>query len=229
MIDGKNETSAIPQETFVPMELIDRSKFVPRGGNKNIGGDLSEYITGIRCEENPEKMALRLKWDHNRLKIKYALPPQSEKYNNPKEYIQKLKQIAKEREIKIFGPEEYQDRYHEELKEGSTDDIDGMVYVTPDKNDFVTAYRIEHEIVHSMQVNNGDMRNKRPVEEMEYEAYVVANLNLKNLDKDPIGTFDYIFVLGLIRSCQDWYKKRGETGAWDRLMEVEKKDNQIEK
>lgn len=229
MNDGKSETSVIPQETFVPVELIDRSGFVPRGGSKNIGGDLSEYITGIRCDENPEKMALRLKWDHQRLKIKYALPPQSEKYNNPKEYLEKLKEIAEERDIKIFGPEQYQDRYHEEPKEGFTDDIDGIIYVTPDKNDLVTAYRIEHEIVHAMQVKNSDMRNERPVEEMEYEAYVVANLSLINLDKDPVGTFDHIFALGLIGSCRSWYKKRGKIGAWDELMEMEKKDSQIEK
>ena len=229
MNDGKSEIGVMPQEIFMPVELIDRSGFVPRSGVKTIGRNLSEYITGIDCYENPETMSARLKWDHQRLKIKYGLPNQVEKYENPGKYIEKLRQIAEEKEIKIFGPLEYLDRYQKELTEGSTDDGDGIIYVKEDENDLVTAFRIEHEMVHAMQVENNDIKKGRPIEEMEYEAYVVANLNLKNLDKDPIGTFDYIFVLGLIRSCQDWYKKRGETGAWDRLMEVEKKDSQIEK
>lgn len=208
---------------FVPVESIDRSMFVPKNGVENIGRNLSEYITGIDCYKDPEAMSARLKWDHQRLKIKYGLPSQVEKYENPEKYIEKLRQIAKEKGIGIGSPQDYQDRYQKELKEGSTDDEDGIVYVKEDKNDLVTAFRIEHEMVHAMQIKNGDIKNGKPIEEMEYEAYVMANLNLKNLDKDPVGTFDHIFALGLIRSCRNWYKKRGGVGVWD----VFSKDNSM--
>lgn len=215
MNDGKSENVAFSGTGFVPIDLIDRTGFVPKNGVGSLGGNLSEYITGINCYENPEIMSVRLKWDHQRLKIKYGLPSQVEKYGNPKEYIEKLRQIAKEKEIKIFGPEEYLDRYHKELTEGSSDDEDGIVYVKESENELVTASRIEHEMVHAMQIKNNDIKKGRPVEEMEYETYVVANLNLNNLEKDPIGTFDYIIALGLIRSCRNWYQKRGKVAIWD--------------
>ena len=181
----------------------------------NVAGNLSEYVTGIRCDNgDKQKLVERLMTDHFRLKKEYGLPEQKLKYNDVLGYIVALNRIAKQKGIYIYGSEDYSKKFGGSLEEGFCDDETGDIYINEIVNPLVKASVLEHEIVHGMQVANGDVINGRSIEEMEYEAYVVANCKLSLLKTDPTSVFDHMFAMGMVRSCDSWYKRNGGVPKW---------------
>lgn len=173
--------------------------------------NLAKGITGI--EIGDAEMTPRLLDDHYSLKQKYNLPDRGLRFENPNEYINQLNKIAKDNGIPIRDASEWESFFQNHPAGAVFDDSGKQIFV-----DFRTAIDdpltysglLEHELVHALQ-------NRRypgmPVEVMEYEAYITANMSLANVKSDPKNIQETIFN-NIEFSVDHWYKEKGLQNPW---------------
>jgi hypothetical protein len=176
------------------------------------------YVTGIwPTPGNEYLIAQRMEQDHYVIKQKYGLPPRDLRADNLVEYIRQLEKIAQQNNIPIRSSTEYQAFFSKFSSVGGVyDDALRSIFVPlVDRNNtqMLTKYAgsLEHELIHGLQ---DKQYPGMPIEAMEYEAYVGANMSLGYLMSNPIDAIDTIFSFYVRGSVNHWYYEKQEIKPW---------------
>ena len=183
---------------------------IETGESDEYGDRLSDYLTGMRPED--PRMPERLVNDHYMLREKYHLPDEKMADQDMPEYERRLKEIAKKAGVKIKGTDEAGKFFKEYPMAGAAHFEETKEIAVNIDRSSAGSYRssldsLEHEVIHALQnKNTPDM----PIEAMEYEAYIAANLNVKAIQEespDRTEGIRAIFQYAIGSSIENWYKE----------------------
>ncbi len=189
-----------------------------------------KYITGIDYVLGKESLLRdRLLEDHDIVKSKYNLPDSRLRSDSPSEYISKLEEIGKKHDISIRNNYEMEVffRGNEQIKAVFMEKSNEIFVPLVNKNNYKEligyAENLEHELIHALQHK---YYPNLPVEAMEYEAYVGANVSIEYLKEFPLDSIEKDFNT-IKSSIEYWYESNELIAPWSN--EVKKVDNISEK
>jgi|GEM_PF-2940061 len=189
-----------------------------------------KYITGIDYVLGKESLLRdRLLEDHDIVKSKYNLPDSRLRSDSPSEYISKLEEIGKKHDISIRNNYEMEVffRGNEQIKAVFMEKSNEIYVPLVNKNNYEEligyAENLEHELIHALQHK---YYPNLPVEAMEYEAYVGANVSIEYLKEFPLDSIEKDFS-AIKSSIEYWYESNELMIPWS--DEAKKVDNIGEK
>lgn len=179
------------------------------GSSRHFTSLLAEYVTGIPLEKYSELVESML-IDKGKIRQRYGLPSEELKASNSSRYIELLKEIAEQNDLRILPENRRPDSNNTvALANGPMyDDISHTIYVNEGRGP--TSW--EHELVHGLEdrFNEG-----MTVERMEYEAYL-CGINSRTF-ADPDWQVDAVGIFwGVIAatSLEAYYQDFGLDNPW---------------
>lgn len=173
--------------------------------------DFVEYFLNGKKYTDPS-LPQKLLSDHFSIKQKYGLPIRDMRFDDPNNYIQELKNIAKRNGIPIRDKSEFQQFFNENPIVGALyDEIGRQIYLDLSKDPISLAGDFEHELIHALQ----HLRYPGlPIELQEYEAYVGANMkfgdNYLYNQQNVANIFSHIGS-----SAKNWYENKKLPVPWE--------------
>lgn len=174
---------------------------------------LAEYITGIPLEDY-SRLAEKMLVDRKKVRQKYSLPSEEMKKCDSLKYVELLKDIAKQNNLRIL-PENMRPESDNNVALGNGpmyDDVSHTIYLNEGRKLTSLVHAFEHELVHGLQ----DRFNEGiTVEYREYEAYL-CGINTQTYT-DPDWQIDAVGIFwGAIAgtSLEAHYQDLGLDNPW---------------
>lgn len=200
---------------WVKDKIIGKVEKPKKLSSDNYHGRLAEHITGIPLERMDELIE-KVFTDRQEIIETYGLPDSTLLFENPEAYRQELFRVADEKGIKIMThndlSEEDKIKYTDLIRTGSAwydDDLKAVVCSSTETVNQFKLRELTHEIVHGIDLKDKKIGQEISIEEVEYRAYIVADISKEKLEKRDNDTkkgVESLFSDGKIAgSCFSYY------------------------